>query len=51
MSAPQIHPGVVSTYVHDSVGPVSSLHDRACELYYAIKGGTGESISKSFFDL
>lgn len=22
-----------------SVGPVSSLHDRACELYYAIKGG------------
>lgn len=24
-----------------SIGPVSSLHDRACELYYAIKGGTG----------
>ncbi|PAV22511.1 alpha beta-hydrolase [Pyrrhoderma noxium] len=23
-----------------SVGPISSLHDRACELYYAIKGGT-----------
>ncbi|EJD03643.1 alpha/beta-hydrolase [Fomitiporia mediterranea MF3/22] len=23
-----------------SVGPVSSLHDRACELYYTIKGGT-----------
>ncbi|EPQ60377.1 alpha/beta-hydrolase [Gloeophyllum trabeum ATCC 11539] len=23
-----------------SVGPVSSLHDRACELYYAIVGGT-----------
>ncbi|TFK56698.1 alpha/beta-hydrolase [Heliocybe sulcata] len=23
-----------------SVGPVSSLHDRACELYYAITGGT-----------
>ncbi|KZT36598.1 alpha/beta-hydrolase [Sistotremastrum suecicum HHB10207 ss-3] len=22
-----------------SVGPVSSLHDRACELYYALKGG------------
>ncbi|KAJ7786540.1 alpha beta-hydrolase, partial [Mycena metata] len=25
-----------------SVGPVSSLHDRACELYYALRGGTGE---------
>ncbi|KAJ7109995.1 Alpha/Beta hydrolase protein [Mycena epipterygia] len=23
-----------------SVGPVSSLHDRACELYYALLGGT-----------
>lgn len=23
-----------------SIGPVSSLHDRACELYYAIRGGT-----------
>ncbi|KAJ7897080.1 alpha/beta-hydrolase [Mycena olivaceomarginata] len=23
-----------------SVGPVSSLHDRACELYYALMGGT-----------
>ncbi|KAJ7170095.1 alpha/beta-hydrolase [Mycena filopes] len=23
-----------------SVGPVSSLHDRACELYYALRGGT-----------
>ncbi|EKM61368.1 uncharacterized protein PHACADRAFT_134939 [Phanerochaete carnosa HHB-10118-sp] len=23
-----------------SIGPVSSLHDRACELYYALKGGT-----------
>ncbi|TFK77321.1 alpha/beta-hydrolase [Pluteus cervinus] len=23
-----------------SVGPVSSLHDRACELYYALVGGT-----------
>ncbi|KAH8099298.1 alpha/beta-hydrolase [Cristinia sonorae] len=23
-----------------SVGPVSSLHDRACELFYALKGGT-----------
>ncbi|KAF8078840.1 hypothetical protein FPV67DRAFT_81694 [Lyophyllum atratum] len=22
------------------VGPVSSLHDRACELYYALRGGT-----------
>jgi hypothetical protein len=28
-----------------SVGPVSSLHDRACELYYALKGGTGISHS------
>ena len=27
---------------HDSVGPISSLHDRACELYFAIKGGTGK---------
>lgn len=25
----------------NSVGPVSSLHDRACELYYALMGGTG----------
>ncbi|GJE85878.1 alpha/beta hydrolase fold-containing protein [Phanerochaete sordida] len=23
-----------------SIGPVSSLHDRACELYYTLKGGT-----------
>jgi hypothetical protein len=23
------------------VGPVSSLHDRACELFFALKGGTG----------
>ncbi|TFK30866.1 alpha/beta-hydrolase [Coprinopsis marcescibilis] len=23
-----------------SVGPASSLHDRACELYYALRGGT-----------
>ncbi|KAI0361462.1 alpha/beta-hydrolase [Trametes cingulata] len=23
-----------------SVGPVSSLHDRACELFYSLKGGT-----------
>lgn len=23
-----------------SVGPVSSLHDRACELYYALQSGT-----------
>ncbi|EIN14006.1 alpha/beta-hydrolase [Punctularia strigosozonata HHB-11173 SS5] len=23
-----------------SIGPVSSLHDRACELFYALKGGT-----------
>ncbi|KAJ7596657.1 alpha/beta-hydrolase [Mycena floridula] len=26
--------------IFTSVGPVSSLHDRACELYYALKGGT-----------
>ncbi|KAJ7631150.1 alpha/beta-hydrolase [Roridomyces roridus] len=25
-----------------SVGPVSSLHDRACELYYALMGGTAD---------
>lgn len=25
-----------------SVGPVSSLHDRACELFYSIVGGTGQ---------
>ncbi len=25
-----------------SVGPVSSLHDRACELFYSLMGGTGE---------
>jgi len=24
------------------VGPVSSLHDRACELFFTIKGGTGD---------
>ena len=24
-----------------SVGPVSSLHDRACELFYSLRGGTG----------
>ena len=24
-----------------SVGPVSSLHDRACELFYSLKGGIG----------
>lgn len=29
------------TLLFYSVGPVSSLHDRACELFYAIKGGTG----------
>ncbi|PCH34010.1 alpha/beta-hydrolase [Wolfiporia cocos MD-104 SS10] len=32
-----------------SVGPVSSLHDRACELFYALRGGTvdyGEEHSK-----
>ncbi|KAF8330410.1 uncharacterized protein EI90DRAFT_3124500 [Cantharellus anzutake] len=32
------------------VGPVSSLHDRACELFYSIKGGTvdyGEAHSRS----
>jgi hypothetical protein len=28
-----------------SVGPVSSLHDRACELYYALLGGTGAYLS------
>ena len=27
---------------HRRVGPVSSLHDRACELFYTIKGGTGD---------
>ncbi|KAF5385190.1 hypothetical protein D9615_001327 [Tricholomella constricta] len=26
--------------IFTSVGPVSSLHDRACELYYALRGGT-----------
>ncbi|KAG8969531.1 hypothetical protein FRC03_001970, partial [Tulasnella sp. 419] len=26
-------------FIFASVGPVSSLHDRACELYYALKGG------------
>ncbi|KAJ3553113.1 hypothetical protein NM688_g3790 [Phlebia brevispora] len=26
-------------YAITSVGPVSSLHDRACELYYALRGG------------
>ena len=31
-----------SSQIPFSVGPISSLHDRACELYYAIKGGTGE---------
>ncbi|KAK0466442.1 alpha/beta-hydrolase [Desarmillaria tabescens] len=33
-----------------SVGPVSSLHDRACELYYQLMGGTvdyGEQHSKT----
>ncbi|KAJ4485891.1 alpha/beta-hydrolase [Lentinula aciculospora] len=33
-----------------SVGPVSSLHDRACELYYSLVGGTvdyGEEHSKA----
>lgn len=25
----------------DSVGPVSSLHDRACELFYSLIGGVG----------
>lgn len=27
-----------------SVGPVSSLHDRACELFYLLVGGTGTFI-------
>ena len=27
-----------------SVGPVSSLHDRACELFYSLVGGTGEHL-------
>lgn len=31
-------------YMQRSVGPVSSLHDRACELYFALKGGTGEPV-------
>ncbi|KDQ63316.1 hypothetical protein JAAARDRAFT_169006 [Jaapia argillacea MUCL 33604] len=30
------------TIFASSVGPVSSLHDRACELFYALMGGTGE---------
>ncbi|KAG2044496.1 hypothetical protein BDR03DRAFT_241839 [Suillus americanus] len=27
------------------VGPVSSLHDRACELFYALLGGADRSLS------
>ncbi|KAF7347647.1 hypothetical protein MVEN_01521700 [Mycena venus] len=30
----------LNTLISNSVGPVSSLHDRACELYYALMGGT-----------
>lgn len=28
---------------NNSVGPVSSLHDRACELFYSLVGGKGGS--------
>lgn len=37
------------TFLFYSVGPVSSLHDRACELFYAIKGGTGMQHSEHDF--
>lgn len=30
-----------------SVGPVSSLHDRACELFYLLVGGIGTFVSSS----
>ncbi|KAJ7751269.1 alpha/beta-hydrolase [Mycena maculata] len=33
-------PGIRRRTIFVSVGPVSSLHDRACELYYALMGGT-----------
>ena len=29
------------TFCTCRVGPVSSLHDRACELFFTIKGGSG----------
>lgn len=32
----------VRLFIRRRVGPVSSLHDRACELFYTIKGGTGD---------
>lgn len=30
--------------IFSRVGPVSSLHDRACELYYSLIGGTGNFV-------
>lgn len=38
--------GSLATYAPSqfSVGPVSSLHDRACELFYLLVGGTGTFI-------
>ena len=33
----------------NSVGPVSSLHDRACELFYSLVGGTGEGSSSVLY--
>lgn len=32
--------GSSRTVVFAPIGPVSSLHDRACELFYALRGGT-----------
>ncbi|TKY90986.1 hypothetical protein EX895_000985 [Sporisorium graminicola] len=32
--------GSERTVVFAPIGPVSSLHDRACELFYALRGGT-----------
>ena len=36
-------PGYPFTVLSRSVGPVSSLHDRACELFYSLVGGQGEA--------
>lgn len=31
--------------IYPEIGSISSLHDRACEIFYQIKGGTGNNIS------
>ena len=45
-----MHGGHLLTQDACSVGLVSSLHDRACELFYFLVGGTGKyPLEQTFF--